>query len=258
MTTRFPLLIALVSLLTTSACASLSKTTDIGDGMKVHTVREEFSNVPLVGFDGKYLMIDAGLAKSAGDIEKRIRDEGVDPKNIVALVITHAHADHAGGALHFRKKFGTKIIAGAGDKNFMAKGANDPKTLCPTDSRAEGLLEETKKEKYESTTADVWVSEPTDLKPMFGIPAMVYPMAGHTPGSLVVVTGKAAFVGDLFRGEIIGNGATTHFFMCDLKDNLSDIRGFLSGVGKAVTHFFVGHFSDLDRGDIEAEFGEKK
>lgn len=253
------ILLACALLLTAAAgaCGSLSRTVDVG-ATTVHTVREAFSNVHLIAAGGSYLMIDAGYAKTASDLEARIRGEGIDPKKIVAIVITHGHADHAGGALHFRKKFGTKIIAGAGDQEFMGKGRNDHKTLCPTNSRAEGLLDETKAERYASTIADIWISEPTDLKPLVGFPAMVYPMAGHTPGSVVVVSGEAAFVGDLFRGEIVGNGATTHFFMCDLKDNVADIRGFLAGAGKAVTRFFVGHFRDLSRGDVEGEFGAKR
>ena len=59
------------------------------------------------------------------------------------------------------------------------------------------------------------------------IPGAIVPLPGHTPGSLVVTIAGAAFVGDLFRGGIVGSPAEVHFYMCDLDDNHRDVRTLL-------------------------------
>jgi len=57
----------------------------------------------------------------------------------------------------------------------------------------------------------------------------VYAWPGHTDGSLVLVVGEHAFVGDLIRGGILdANQPETHFFMCDLEENRARIKELLT------------------------------
>jgi glyoxylase-like metal-dependent hydrolase (beta-lactamase superfamily II) len=67
---------------------------------------------------------------------------------------------------------------------------------------------------------------------------------------VVVEVGGALFVGDLFRGSIIGRRAHTHFYMCDLQDNADDIDALLQIVPDA-TVFFPGHFGPVRRSAVE-------
>jgi glyoxylase-like metal-dependent hydrolase (beta-lactamase superfamily II) len=237
-----------------SACASGTQVTKTSTA-KVYTLREEYANVHIVKVGKHWLMIDAGLEKSGAAYAKRIRALGLDPKDSKGLFLTHGHADHAGSGSYFKKKFKTKIYAGAGDKGLLTTGKSDK--LCPTDSIARGRVKADQKTTYTPYKADVWLNKTTDLKPLTGITGSVVMMPGHTKGSMVLVIGNAAFVGDLFRGSIVGSSAVTHFYMCDLKDNRKDIAGLLKKFPK-VELFFTGHFGPVTRAAVQEYLKKQK
>jgi phosphoribosyl 1,2-cyclic phosphodiesterase len=58
------------------------------------------------------VLVDAGL--SAKEIERRMRDRGIDPESVSALFVTHEHNDHASGALVFASRFECPVVATAG------------------------------------------------------------------------------------------------------------------------------------------------
>jgi len=64
-----------------------------------------------------------------------LRQLGLDPKTIAYAIISHGHADHAGGARFLQQKFGTKIIAGAEDWDLMARspGTHPKRDLVASD-----------------------------------------------------------------------------------------------------------------------------
>ncbi|MCO4762754.1 MAG: MBL fold metallo-hydrolase [Myxococcales bacterium] len=244
---RTVLMVALA--LSLPACANRTIEVRSGDQV-VHTLRLSYNNAHLLVHNGNAVLIDAGLQADAAKLDAEIRGVGVDPAKLRAIIITHGHADHAGGAGWFKQRYKTPILAGAGDKKLLLSGHNDK--LCPTDSQARGRLDEDQNATYKPFPADTWVTAPIDLMTVAGIRGQILPMAGHTAGSLVVVSGDAAFVGDLFRGEIVGSGPTTHFYMCDLKDNRADIRGLYQGAAAKAKTYFVGHFGPVTREDVGA------
>lgn len=52
-------------------------------------------------------------------LEPAMRELGLDPAQIKALVITHGHYDHFGGAAYFQQKYGTPVLASAADWDYM-------------------------------------------------------------------------------------------------------------------------------------------
>lgn len=235
-----PLLLAL------AACANGTTRTEV-DGVEVVTVRRSYNNVHAVRLPEGTVLVDAGLERDAPGLVDDLRAAGVDPAELALVVLTHGHADHAGGAAWLREAFDVPVLAGAADLDLLAAGHND--TLCPTDATAEGRLAEAQAETFTPFVPDHVVDGPLDLASL-GLRGTVTPVTGHTPGSLVLDLGGAVFVGDLVRGAIVGPGAVTHFFQCDPGRASADVAAIL-GASRA-SRWFVGHFGPLSRDDVAA------
>jgi glyoxylase-like metal-dependent hydrolase (beta-lactamase superfamily II) len=216
------------------------------------TVRQfthDSMNTFLVTKGGASFLVDSGLEKHAGLIEADVRAAGVDPKDLKAIVITHGHADHAGSAALLRTKFGVPVIAGAGDGPMIAAGKNEK--LCPTGFLANTRIDTDQNATFTGYAPDELLTAPKTLS---GFDAVVTPLPGHTSGSLVVTIGDVAIVGDLFRGSLVGSGAATHLYMCDLEQNKKDVKRLLTELAPGAKVFFVGHFGPVERDSVASHF----
>ena len=63
------------------------------------------------------LLLDCGF--SVRDTEKRLARLGLTGQDIDALIITHEHEDHIGGAARFARKFGTPLYMSRGTYNSV-------------------------------------------------------------------------------------------------------------------------------------------
>lgn len=239
----------------TTDCATGHVATPIGSGIEVHTFRRAWANAHLVAHGGDFVLVDSGLEENGPALADDLRGRGFAPEHLRAIVLTHGHADHAGGASWFKRTFGTRVVVGAGDVPLLAAGQNDH--LCPTNDSARSRLDDDQAARYAGFAADVTVAARTPLASATGVdglPGEIVPMPGHTPGSLVVVLPDAAIVGDLFRGAILGSSAEVHFYMCDLAGNRSDVRTLLTDVAPNARVFFTGHFGPVARAAVEERF----
>ena len=68
------------------------------------------------------VLIDSGLAADAADVKSEMAGLGLDWRKTSAILLTHAHGDHCGGAEHLRAATGARVFAGRGDAEVLKAG----------------------------------------------------------------------------------------------------------------------------------------
>ena len=220
------------------------------DTVTVSTFSQEFTNVHLVSSDETHILIDAGLPSHKENIESFLLENGVKPSDLSAVIVTHAHHDHAGTAAYFQQNHGVKVIAGAGDLDAYHQGTNG--TLCPTSLMAKARDSMDQAGTFPTFTPDVLIDQATDLEQLTGIKGNVYNVPGHTNGSLVIVFDDSAFLGDLLRGGLLSkHAAAMHFYQCDFNAIQAGMKKVLEELAPDVKIFFPSHLGPVTRISME-------
>jgi metallo-beta-lactamase class B len=92
-----------------------------------------------------------------------MRKLGLDPKNIKYVLISHAHADHIGGAEMLQNRYGAHVVMGAADWDLVAKYPNRYKSMAP---KRDIVATDGMKITLGETAVTIWATP------------------GHTPGTL--------------------------------------------------------------------------
>jgi len=71
---------------------------------------------------GKLVLIDSGAGIGFEQTIKNIEAAGFNPFEISAVILTHCHMDHIGGAALFRQHFGSHIVMHASDAEIIERG----------------------------------------------------------------------------------------------------------------------------------------
>jgi glyoxylase-like metal-dependent hydrolase (beta-lactamase superfamily II) len=68
------------------------------------------------------VLVDAGLDKQAESVRQQMASLGLDWRQIRAILLTHVHGDHTGGAAYLRAATGARTYAGRGDVTILKAG----------------------------------------------------------------------------------------------------------------------------------------
>lgn len=161
------------------------------------------SNAGFVITPDGVVVIDAlGSPVLAQKLIKEIKK--VTPQKIVAVIVTHYHADHVYGLQEF-KKIGAKIYAQGEGRNYLSSETAKQRLIASRVDFAPWVNQSTHLQ-----PADIWIDQ--DYKLTVGGVDFLISRVGpaHSPEDLLIYvpSEKALFVGDLvFRGRIpyVGN-----------------------------------------------------
>jgi len=71
---------------------------------------------------GELILIDCGAGPGFDRLMDNIRDAGLDPARLKAILVTHAHIDHIGALKRFRDEFELQVIAHDLDADRIESG----------------------------------------------------------------------------------------------------------------------------------------
>ena len=175
------------------------------------------SNMGLVVQDGKGLLIDAGLDKDAA--RRALRTAGEAGVTLEAVVITHAHADHFGGAYFLQRRLEVPLYAPALEGAMMENPIIEPLYLFGGAAPIEELC-------HKFTLAKPCrvdrVMEPGPLE-IGPFSVEVVPLPGHAPNQVGVAVEDVLFCADaLFPEEALQKHKIP--FCADLDDGLATLE----------------------------------
>ena len=154
-------------------------------------------------------LIDTGCGRNFNDVCFNIVRLGFDPADIATILLTHCHIDHVGGATHFRREFGSMLVAHEKDCAPLETGDR-----LQTVAFLYGI-------EFAPLTIDRKLALEVDTIPVGGLTLTVLSTPGHSPGS---VSAYLDIDGDriLFGQDIKGP------FHPDLRADISEWRCTMS------------------------------
>jgi glyoxylase-like metal-dependent hydrolase (beta-lactamase superfamily II) len=149
-------------------------------------------------------LIDTGLPGSALVIADAIRQAGYQPADLRRVVLTHFHADHAGGAADIAAWGEVQVLAHHADAPFIrAQAAGPPPDLAGWERPLYGqVMSRLTPQPAAPCRVDRELADGDE--PGFGDGAVTMVVPGHTPGSIALWLPRHRV---LFTGDAAARGA---------------------------------------------------
>lgn len=165
-------------------------------------------NAFIVDGDEGVTLIDTGLPNRHGIIESGLAEIGRSPADVIAILLTHAHADHVGGAAALKSETSALVIASKADAPAIR--GEVPPAPPPIFT---GLLKPLSRLMPSAAGVEVDVEVTEAVADGLAGDFQVIDTPGHTPGHVSYLLDRAGgvlFVGDAAvstrGGRSIGRG----------------------------------------------------
>ncbi|HEO8484530.1 TPA: L1 family subclass B3 metallo-beta-lactamase [Stenotrophomonas maltophilia] len=115
------------------------------------------------------VLLDGGMPQMADHLLDNMKARGVAPQDLRLILLSHAHADHAGPVAELKRRSGAHVVANAESAVLLARGGSDDLHF------GDGIT-------YPPANADRIVMD-GEVVEVGGIEFTAHFMPGHTPGS---------------------------------------------------------------------------
>lgn len=216
-----------------------------------------FSIIPIkTGYVNSYLLkgensgilIDAGLPGTEAQILNALDTNKCLTKDISLVVITHSHYDHFGSLAAIKKTLPALVASGKEDALALQAGQNAD--LVPLGLKGKIASLFSTRNAFTGYRPDILIDKEMIVS-VGGSEVSIVPISGHTKGSLLIIAGENAFVGDLLMGSFFNfKKPMLPFFAVSLeaiKKSLSLLKE------RGVKILYLGH-----GGPIEASIAYEK
>ncbi len=191
------------------------------------------SNAGLIVHSGAAVLVDTGLDRDTA--KKILRHVESLKVKLTAVVITHAHADHFGGAATIRARTGAPVYAVGVEAAIIANPILEPLYLFSGATPAAEL-----RHKFTLAEACPVAGElGTGDQVLGGVPLTIIPARGHAPDQMMVAGGGVCFVADAcFAPEVLNKHGIP--FYVDVDQTAATLAALPSLDGHYAT-FVPGH-----------------
>jgi len=129
----------------------------------------------LLESDSGLILIDGGLPQSAAIIDANLRSAGFDPFKISAILVSHAHFDHAGGVAALQRLTGAAVYTSVEGAKALQSGrlqSDDPQFLHGPENTSFAAIE------------NVVAIADREVVSIGDVDVMAVYTPGHTPGGV--------------------------------------------------------------------------
>ena len=192
-----------------------------------------------------YCLIDTGYKWEYPKFRKALEKNGIKLDEIKYVVITHAHADHAGFLKEMLEDISPVVIYNPLQKPRLEAGKNNcdvyvPDVVIQITSKISAAMVD-KMQCYPSLDTENFVSYMDNPLADFGIEFL--PLSGHTEGDLAVKVGSDLFCGDVCMSSL----SSTHHFPLWLEDKYALLRSWETILEqKDIATIYPGHGKPFD------------
>ena len=193
-------------------------------------------HVYLIDGGTELALVDAGTGLGADEIVANIRAHGFDPAAVRHLLLTHLHADHAGGAASLRQRLpNLQVMASAVGADWLRRG--DEQAISLDRGKQGGFYAP----EYRFEACPV-ATDLTDgqVVTVGELAIEVLDVPGHSQGHVAFLMRDAGLT-YLFAGDLLFFGGRIHLqsiWDCDLQAHLRSLQRL---AGLAVDVFLPGH-----------------
>ncbi len=207
------------------------------------------------------ILVDAGMPGKSAQILSAIAKQGVNPKDLALIFLTHGHIDHFGSAQELRKETGAPIAIHTRDVEALRRGrssVSQPVGFFGRVFNRTPLPHAT----VPGFEPDIIFTEEQSLD-AFGLQGRIIETPGHTPGSISIFLANGELLaGDLLAGGL-GQGLLPfrqhHPAHPPFQENFEQVRQSIEKIVQlAPTKIYVGHGGPLSLQDVQQFLREER